>query len=441
MASSKNCSGAAEAVTELVPHGQTSSTVVSTTVILNERRCVTATNFNRVISVLSFLQTKIQSRVIWVLVMFIMGTTDMMLAWFNWMDLMDSNLQRVLVIGAPQKHMTMVLLGFTVLGTILYILETCNTFSVFRCDGVTRVPVIHELIFIIALEHIPLSCINYIISKCRHNYATMYQTCFGACQITYILIRLVWFAHMQGKILKKKEGAHMRKLPFMLVCALFSCCMTFPVMMWKAKAPSVKEVNDTIESVGIYFFRASFLENEHISDPFLLNDLLPLQGRSVDKPYLVEQLDRIRKSKDYAYIVRYDCDFIAPESNTNVTFLPTECKPGNLILFNFVYQEYSLKIYGTVKYNFAIYDRQKKICTDSMQDFQDNWKVYYYNTTVNNKRSIPQILITSPWQKSCKTPVPWYNPDVKVCRHSCKHLNLPENCFDVHRNSTTRIPQ
>jgi len=62
--------------------------------------------------------------------MFVLGTLDVVLNLVNFVQMSSDELNYVLVIGPPTQGQWTSLCVFTVLGTLLYIPESINTFSV-----------------------------------------------------------------------------------------------------------------------------------------------------------------------------------------------------------------------------------------------------------------------------------------------------------------------
>jgi len=76
------------------------------------------------------LLAKLRTRRTWVAIMFILGTLDVVMNLVNFVQLSSDELNYGLVIGPPTKDLWTSLCVFTVFGTLLYIPETINTFSV-----------------------------------------------------------------------------------------------------------------------------------------------------------------------------------------------------------------------------------------------------------------------------------------------------------------------
>jgi len=62
--------------------------------------------------------------------MFTLGTLDVILNLVNFVQMSSDELNYGLVIGPPTQQLWTVLCLFTVIGTLLYIPESINTFSV-----------------------------------------------------------------------------------------------------------------------------------------------------------------------------------------------------------------------------------------------------------------------------------------------------------------------
>jgi len=73
---------------------------------------------------------KLRNQRTWVATMFCLGTLDVILNLVNFVQLSSDELNYGLVIGPPTQNLWTALCVFTVLGTLLYIPESINTFSV-----------------------------------------------------------------------------------------------------------------------------------------------------------------------------------------------------------------------------------------------------------------------------------------------------------------------
>lgn len=359
---------------------------------------------------LAWLRVKLKTRVTWVVIMLFLGTADVMLNWINFANLMAEDQAHGLIIGPPPPIMWISLLVFTIIGTVLYIPETLNTLSVFCYDGQTRVLLTYEMLVTIPLEHIPISAVNYFISHCQKSYGSLVQTYCGACSIVFYFIRLVWFAHMEGKILKANEKAKVKKLFFMICCALYACGMGFPILNWRADpAQSISE--KAIKNISIYLMKAPMLDGRG-HDSSNIDFLLEQEGRPTKAPYLVHSIVPIYNSGMQGYSAVYKCDHSA-------FIIPMECRSEhNLsisLCFKFVYASRSGSgPYGQIWYNFA--QVHNNTCTHSERDLQDDWKLSYRTVKPQPHGEHLHNELFDPWEGTCTNPTPWYKPHIDVCK-------------------------
>ena len=336
----------------------------------------------------------------------------MFINWVNFADLTSEELKRGLVIGPVPKFMWIILLVFTVVGTVLFVPETLNTLSVFFCDGETKVPLIWEQLVILPLEQIPLAAINYFISRCRQQYATTIQTLCGTISIVFIFVRIVWYAHMEGKVLQRKDDVKMKKGLFMAVCALYACSLAFPIMSWRFQ-PETDMNAEFVDHVSIFLLKAPFLETRVITK-YPLDDVLRSQGRNLHSPELVKSVTTIYKSEDEGLIAEYKCD-------SNATFLPPECAGRNgRLIFRFIYEPYTeAGPFGEVLYNFAFEhiesDTNTTWCEASSGDLSHNWRLFYFKSVQKRDKQSLHVYVSSPWEGTCTTPQPWYAASIQVC--------------------------
>ena len=362
----------------------------------------------------SYIRAKLRTRLSWATGMFILGTTDMLVNLLNCLDLTRADLARGLMMGPPTLALWVSLCVFTGVGTIIYIPETINTFSVFFNDGRCLVPIHLELLVTLPLESIPLAGINYFICRCRRNYTTGLQTMCGTFRIMFVFIRLVWHAHLQGKLLKPDSKKKMYKGFFMGCCALFACMMAFPVMSWR-ESPPLTLADDDIKNVSIYFLKAPFADNQKVYNQ-TITDLIELEGYTRQKSSLVPSLLPIKQAGVYGFNATYPC-------NENTTFMPVECRHGSQLHFKFIYVPNSPGgPYGEIRFNFAevIEDPVRAAalntsCVMTGRQVKDNWRLYYFYTTPVVLKGRRYIRVTSPWLGTCTTTFPWYDSTIQVC--------------------------
>lgn len=348
--------------------------------------------------------------------MFAMGTTDVFVNWVNFLELNLLDHSRGLVLGPIPQFLWITLLVFTIVGSVFYVLESINTFSIFfSTDGQTKVPIVWEQMLILTLEHIPLAGINFFISQCRSQYYTMWQTTSGSIYILYIFTRLLWHAHMEGRLLRDVKDYKMRKGTFMAVCALYSCAMAFPVICWRFGPPE-GGLKAVVEDVNIYLLKAPFLETR--TRGYDLTPVLLSQGRDLHQPYIVKSIKELVIDYDHEiYTAKYTCN-----RGPNVTFIVPQCPDDGHIVFSFQYPRKSdIEPFGEIQFNYAFVPLGATAadltqCVPSTGDFEDNWHLYYLTTAFMHMHDAPlRVFISSAWQRTCLAPRPWYNPDIPVC--------------------------
>ena len=375
----------------------------------------------------AWVETKLKTRVTWVVVMVILGTADVILNWLNFVDLLDEKQSHGLIIGPPTPALWICLLGFTIVGSVLYIPETFNTFSVFFYQGQTRWPLTYEMLVTVPLEHIPLSAINYFISHCQKDYGSLLQTACGAVSIMFLFIRLVWYAHMEGKSLKANDKAKLNKGFFMLCCALYACGMAFPIMNWRVDPASSIGKKD-IQNISIYLLNAPMLEGRGYKN-FSIEYITEVEGN----PILVRSIYSIYDKKMAGTYAAYKCD-------NNTKILPRECQTGppavHSLCFKFVYASKDnggAKPYGQIWYNFAgltLMPGGGYTCKNSARDLRSNWKLWYFTGKPMRPDHPTYLVLYDPWEGTCTNPTPWYKShEIDVCGDLEKQFPNNNTCL------------
>ncbi len=359
-----------------------------------------------------WLRKKVQTRLSWMIGMLILGTADVLANWLNWADLSSEELEHGLVVGPPPKVTWVLLLVFTVISTILYIPETLNTLSVLRYGGRTRFPIVHEQLLVLPLEHIPLCAINFFLSRCRGQYMTNFQTLCASIYIMYISMRLVWYAHIEGKVLHQDKEVQQKKGFFMLCCALYASAMAFPVMGWRNQMKALN-IHEKVADVSIFISKAPFLEKRLVEN-YDFGKILEAQGwNKLTNPMLVKSVEVITKSSEKTgFTVPYVC-------NMNATFKPVECVRHGSLVFTFIHRRYlEAGPYGEVVYNYAfkplVPTNTNDTCVPAQHDLINGWRMFYFQTVINSHGN---LKVNSPWKKEivCSTPRPWYDSSIQVC--------------------------
>ena len=396
------------------------------------------TSSSRFVPLSVWIRRKLRTRFTWVGIMFLLGTSDMLMQWVNLADLSSPQQEHGLVLGPPTYITWVTLFSFTILGTVAYIPETINTFSVFFRDGQTLVPLTLELLATLTLEHIPLSAISYVISNCRISYASVVQTGCGALRILFVFVRLLWYAHLEGKMLMKHDETKLKKGFFMLCCALYAFTMAFPVMVWRER-PSLHLSESDVRNVSIYLLKAPMLQQGGLSH-LNIDYLLRKQGRSLEYPYVIRSLTPIFERRDHGVHARYTC-------NLNASHVPKECLDTEALCLKFIYvPNAGSGPYGQILYNFAkvstsdtftyenttssgvVYrnlNNQTAVngtaqpvdisgCRQSRDALMHGWGLHYFNT--EHKSSKP-IQVFNPWKGTCTNPTPRYDPNIDVCSY------------------------
>jgi hypothetical protein len=355
-----------------------------------------------------------------------LGSLNVLAAWLNYVELSSEKLRYGLVIGPPTFLMWLMLLLFTVVHTVLYIPETLNTFSVFLHEhGRPMFPLIYEMTLTLTTSHIPLAAINYFIARCRRQYTTLYQTMCGSLTIIFFFLRLVWYAHLEGKLLKLDDKRKIKIGFVMTVSSLYAMAMAFYVMSWRS-GPNTVLLDDHVKNISIYMLKTPFLENQYIHK-YNVDHILNLQGWSLKEPEIVPSVNKITKAGSRGVFVTFRC-------NDNITFVPYEChgpnNPNNpqpprsshtTLLFFFIYAPHSPGgPYGEVRYALGVLHGRGRRCRDTHEELQDGWRLSYFHTLREQHRGSdgvtkPHVFLSNPWQQACTVPRPSYDPELDVC--------------------------
>ena len=326
-----------------------------------------------------------------------------------------------IVIGPPILPLWILLFVFTVLRSAGYIVEVVNSLTVFMCDGQTRIPVVREQLLVISVSVIPLSAVNFLISKSRNTYTSTLFTLCGTSSIVYIFVRFMWYAHMEGKKLAKKDdGYKISKGLFMLLCTLYAVSMSFPVMCWRGTV-GTKLRDVYTDPVDIYLLKAPFLEY-HRLDNYSMNHVLEVHGRPISDPYVVHSISHIVDAGPDGYLAPHICSKTL--SSVNATFQLPLCEQGGVVMFKFIYSsDFKSCPFGSISYSYAWLDTDSvqsvvpddATCVPSLQDFDDGWRLHYFRTAFTVRNRTRYALVGSPWEHSITTPQPMYDPSIQVC--------------------------
>ena len=99
------------------------------------------------------------------------------------------------IAGAPTRPLWISLCVFTVVGTLLYLLETVNTFSAaYGSSGDTAISIHLELLVTLLFEHIPLATIDYFVARYEM------QKFHANCKVIDIYINLYMYIQVQQAV-------------------------------------------------------------------------------------------------------------------------------------------------------------------------------------------------------------------------------------------------
>ena len=353
------------------------------------------------------IKQKTENR-LWTFSMFLLGTLDVLINWLNFYEMNSAGVSNGLVIGPPTHPQWMALLVFCIIGTVLYIPESLNTFSSLWNNGRTYYPIVWELMLILPLEQIPLSAINYFIVRCRLKYINSTQTFCGITNIVFVFVRLLWFAHMEGNLKEKKTPN--RKLYFMLCGALFSSAFAFPVMSWRMRMEDVDW-----KDVKILLIRTPELKDSHIGE-YNITQHLQNQGLPLDKPWLVKSLQTVGYNTTHVYTERYHC-------NMDYKLVPPLCEQDSDLVFRFAYiDKNKAPPFGRIIYNMAVVNGS--VCTEASSQLSDGWGLFYVTIKRVSDGMTSSVYALDPWPDQCTTsPYPAFDKSVSVCTQIIKGIN------------------
>lgn len=355
---------------------------------------------------------KLHTRGLWVLIMVALGTFDVFINWMNTLQFSLVEMEHGLITGPAQHTAWKWLIAFSVVSTVFYIPEMANTFSVFCYDGATMVSLIYELVFTLAFKHVPLNALNYYIALCRSQYFTLLQTFSSTSHILYVFVRLLWYAHMEGKILRTSEGSKLRNGVFLVCCALFASSMAMPIMCWRFR-PSGHFSDALVQNASLFLFNSKHFDIASLPN-YDVSQLVLAEGRNLQHPSLIPHLHKVTSAGLTGLMVTHECRPLV-----NLSFTPEECHHSDSLLFRFVYyNKIAGSPYGTIRYNFATVMKAENLlpngtCVDSEKEL--SWNLYYLNIMPQVRGRKMRIVVNRPWKHTCVTPTPWYDKRIHVC--------------------------
>lgn len=105
---------------------------------------------------------------------------DIFLDWENYKDLSNKEYMYSIATGPPKSLDVNMLLVFTLVATVMCVIECMNTMTLICNGGHMKIPVELEQIMSLLLCQIPQATINLAISMCRNDILTNHQSasCF-----------------------------------------------------------------------------------------------------------------------------------------------------------------------------------------------------------------------------------------------------------------------
>ena len=355
---------------------------------------------------------KLHTRGLWVLIMVLLGTFEVFINWMNALQLSKVDIEYGLITG-PAPHIAWIfLIAFSVISTVFFIPEMANTFSVFCYDGATMISLIYELVFTLAFKHVPLNALNYYIALCRGQYFTVLQTFCSTSHILYVFVRLLWYAHMEGKILRTSDGSKVRNALFLVCCALFATSMAMPIMCWRSR-PSSRLTDALVQNASLFLFNSESFDVARLPN-YDVSQLVLDEGRDFRHPALIPSLLEVTNAGPSGVKATFKC-----RPHMNLTFSPEECRNSTSLVFKFVYQKKIAACpYGTIRYNFATVRKGQNLppngtCVEAEKEI--SWSLHYLHVMPQVRGRKTRIVVDRPWTRTCISPTPWYDKHIHVC--------------------------
>lgn len=375
------------------------------------------------------LATKLNSRRSWIAGMFLLGTADAMLNLTNFVYLSDDRLNYGLVIGPPSRDLWISMCLFTIVGTLFYFPETANTFStIYSPDGETLVPIHLELIVTLCFEHIPLAIIDYFVARCRRQFTTKTATWCHAVRLVFIFVRLVWYAHMEGKKLHKNDKYQVKQVLVLFCCLLYSITIAFNIMNWYSE-PDTDIRHYHLQDVSVFLLNHP-PPPEILEFNITLTDVLMEQsgkGRNMSNAWLTMTLIDFYINIGVAnfsksVMANYSCS--ASEKK------PEECGDAKWLGFRFIYGLSDWSPFGEIRYNFAYIcpkgsKNSAESCRNSDRVLRKPWSLYFYEAHWSYEAdnvTLASVNVSAPFRKAYTHPRPMPDPTLSVC----SHMNLTD---------------
>lgn len=353
------------------------------------------------------LASRLMTKRTWVATMFLLGTFDMMLCIFYLVRTSEHEFVYSLVVGPPPTHQWAPLFFFTVLRTLLYFPETANTFSALcHADGDTMFPLHLELIAALSLEHIPLAAADFFLSRCWRLRPSHVGSIAHIVRLVYLFVRIVWYAHIEGKKCRKNDKHEIPQIIVMICCLLFAICATFPITNWRMKPYKVQ--ND-LEKASIYLIHHSeatvpeqrYVDSVQCAVGMCSSTVEYYESRCIGRGDLdAFSKDRWKLLVDSVWTVKdKNSESVHYLCNKDRNMSPNECYVEGYeasmrceLCFRFQFTPpYYLSPHGLLAYNFArrcpSHSRRGN-CTNSASGLSGGWQVVYYEANRHSKNNV-----------------------------------------------------
>lgn len=353
---------------------------------------------------------KTMSKRAWAAALFLLGTLDLAASVFHLVRTSDGEQAFSLIVGPPPIQFWAALCLFTAVRAALYLPETINTLSALRgnaVDGDTMVPLHLELTCTMSAAYIPLSFVDFLLTKCWRLYSSDAASLSHVTRLTFLSARLIWYAHIEGRKFRKNDRHEIPQVMIIVCCTLLAVMTSFPVSIMRFKS----ELNATQElsSVSIFVVHSPAFEDppvqryaNSVGCAFAMcskktatlsegrcagADGTDLNSFSTDKwRLLVRSVQALYELRPKQFAVEYECkdspnspsECFSNATDDGVDDGASKCK----ILFRFSFLSASKVCrYGRVAYNYARLCPARNSCENFATEMSGGWHLVYYQAT------------------------------------------------------------
>ncbi len=349
-------------------------------------------------------------------VLFLMSLLDMLFDWVNLSHLQSMEFRHTLVVGPPPHTAVTALLFFNILGTLTFLVECYNTFTILTNARFTRIPIAYEQAAILLIEEIPLASINLHIVTCRQHHIMSSQILAGVFGILNVAARLYLYGCYREREYGTKElstykttlkiAVHVT-VSVLWLALIVTCAFTWqePWVQFEGFGAIDGIGPHWVPGISIVLINKRYWENpiEFDFDPFIQK-----QGLNPESPWLTENIEFIYKNPKREIYAQYPCHV-----NKSV---PHMCDNAQLLQFHFKYfMPSSEKPFGSIHYNFAATQGDK--CQPSDRNLHGNWTLTYLKVRKEwvSRLNNLTIVVDPPWKGTCSLPTPEFDEDIHIC--------------------------